>query len=75
MTHAMKPKPGCPHARCFSDCRPARPRCKAMRAKNVKWQLCRCVAYWYPHRKGGGLCGSPEKMNLLVYGANDETQQ
>lgn len=59
----------CPRGkRCFEDCRPGRPRCWAMRKCNPKWETCLCDAYHHPHRKGGGLCGNQERMNLLIYG-------
>lgn len=37
-----------------------------MRALNPKWQTCECGAYHYPHRKGSGLCGRPERIWELM---------
>lgn len=53
---------GCPHAKCWRNCRPGRPRCRLMRSKNPKWVLCECGAYHHPHRKGAGWCGNNERI-------------
>ncbi len=37
-------------------CRTARPLCAKMRAKTLKYQVCECPAYHYPHRRGSGRC-------------------
>lgn len=38
-------------------CRRGRPNCRLHRAA-----ACRCDAYWFPHRKGSGMCGHPERI-------------
>lgn len=43
-------------------CHPRRPRCRWRRAEHEGWETCNCAAYWFPHRKGGGLCGDPARF-------------
>lgn len=52
----------------LSGCSPGRPRCRAHRAKNRKWKICRCDWYPFPHRKGSGLCGNQTKQWERLYG-------
>lgn len=37
-------------------CRRGRPLCRWKRATNPKRCVCRCEAYHFPHRDGGGAC-------------------
>lgn len=49
-------KAGCHGDHHVGGCRKARPKCKAMRARSEKHRVCRCDAYWFPHRNGSGAC-------------------
>ena len=68
MAYRVKKNLGCPHVKCLSDCRKARPRCRNMRAKSLKYELCECGAYHFPHRKGSGLCRNQMRLWLIVFG-------
>jgi hypothetical protein len=46
-----------------------------MREKKANQAKCSCGAYHYPHRKGSGLCGNPERMWALAYGPNLEEEE
>lgn len=54
-------------------CRPGRPRCYWNRKKNKKWKICECGAYWFPHRKGSGLCRVG--LNAVAYGPDPSTEE
>jgi hypothetical protein len=44
-------------------CRPGRPLCRWMRRVRAdKRGVCDCPAYHFPHRRGSGLCGHPERF-------------
>ena len=47
-----------------------------MRALVAKYSTCNCPAYFFPHRRGGGLCreGSGEKMNAVLWGDGGERE-
>ena len=53
-------------------CRPAKPRCKWMRA--VRRELCNCEAYHYIHAKGYGYCrlGMPQILGKALGVKEDE---
>lgn len=63
----------CKRGKHAPGCRPGRPRCAAMRAKNRKWKTCNCGCYHYPHRKGSKLCR--EGLNALAYGPDPNAPQ
>jgi hypothetical protein len=64
-----------PRCRCYGNdhrvihvkgCRRGRPECKWMRKTNPRRRPCRCSAYPFPHRDGGGACGSADDMPAVL---------